>query len=125
MENLGNNPWENKEKVGSLIALIETSKRVLFKPAEFFTNLTIKDSIKEPYSYYYFTTMLASIMAMIVSLIIKPVPHPVFGFFFSLIFMAIVVSFAIFVGAGILHLGVMLLGGKGGYKGTLNVIAYD
>jgi len=120
----GNNPWEDRKNIGFFKALFETIRRVLFKPGEFFSLLVIKDSIKSPYLFYFIVAYISGILSVIVSMILKPVPNPAFTFIFALIFMAVISSFAIFIGAGILHLGVMMLGGKGGYKGTLNVLAY-
>lgn len=129
MENTSNivpssNPWEDRKSIGFFKALFGTIKRVLFKPGEFFSLLVVKDSIKSPYLFYYIVAYISGILSVVVSMIIKPVPNPTFTFIFSIIFMAVITSFAIFIGAGILHLGVMMLGGKGGYKGTLNVLAY-
>lgn len=119
-----NNPWEDRKSIGFFKALFETIKRVLFKPGEFFSLLVVKDSIKSPYLFYYIVAYTSGILSVIVSMAIKPVPNPAFTLIFSVIFMAVITSFAVFIGAGVLHLGVMMFGGKGGYKGTLNVLAY-
>jgi len=118
-------PWQNRSSIGFFKAMWETIKYALFKPNEFFDNLTIEKSIKGPYLFYFILSSCGGIIAIAISMLIKPVDAGPLVFIFASVLMIIFSSFGLFVGTGILHLGVMLLRGTGGYKGTLNVLAYS
>ena len=118
-------PWQDRNSIGFFKAIWKTIKYVLFKPNEFFDNLVIENSIKGPYLFYFIVSSCGGIIAIAISMLIKPIEAGPYVFIFASLLMIIFSSFGLFIGSGILHLGVMLLRGTGGYKGTLNVMAYS
>ena len=97
-------PWQKRGDLGFLKAAWETIKYVLLKPGEFFDNLEIKTSIWEPYAFYFFVTLVSGIVSLAVEMLLRR---------------------QLFIAAAVVHLGVVLLGGKGGFKKTFNVLAYN
>ena len=132
MENINNsvvqgasNPWQDRGSIGFFKAIFETIKYVLLKPGEFFDNLEIQNSVKDPYLFYIIVTACASLIAVAVELLFKPGSGSIFIFILSGIFVILIPLIAIYIGAAVLHLGVMIVGGNGGFKGTFNVLAYN
>ncbi|MFA6357936.1 MAG: YIP1 family protein [Candidatus Omnitrophota bacterium] len=117
-------PWQERRSLGFFRASWETIKYVLLRPGEFFDNLEIKNSIKEPYLFYLLVTLVTSIISLVVEIFIKQGLN-FSGFVPASTIILLFVLVGIFVGSALLHLAVMLLGGKGGFKGTFNVLAYN
>jgi len=117
-------PWQDRGKLGMARAIWNTIKFVLFRPREFFENLKIKDSIKEPYLFYFIVSLSAGIIGLAFGMLFEQGANLTVFISVSLILLVFVAT-GIFVTSAILHLGVMLLGGKGGFKGTFNVLAYN
>ena len=116
-------PWQRRQELGFFRALLETIKQILFNPKKFFDTLEIKNSIAEP--FYFFSLIMLPVLAIstIFDLIAKNnlfsekvVSITLVAFLF--------VAIGIFIASAILHLFVLLLGGKGGFKGTFNILAY-
>jgi hypothetical protein len=129
MEDIGNslapkvsNPWQDRGSLGFFKAFWGTIKCVLLKPGEFFDNFQIQASLKEPYLFYLVISWCVGIVSVVTGILLKPKGSP--SIFKSLVIF-LLISIGIFIWSGILHLGVMLLGGKGGFKGTFNVLAYN
>lgn len=112
-------PWERRNEEGFLKSLWETIRQVLFKPAGFFQNLEIKDSYREP--FYFYLTIAVPVLIISIAydmLFRKAISLP------QALIALILVPLLIFIAAAIMHLPVLLFGGKGGFKGTFNVLAY-
>jgi hypothetical protein len=122
LDSKASNPWQARESIGFFRALWKTIKYVLLKPGEFFENLDIQDSIKEPYLFYFIVSFCISIITVAIEILFK---NGAGSFISASLFIFLFISIGIFIGSGVLHLGVMLLGGEGGFKGTLNVLAYN
>lgn len=116
-------PWENRKELGIINAFLQTAKQVLFKPEEFFSNLEIKDSYLSPFYFWFITFFCQSIVQVLYKILFENKRGVSEN---SHVPMAILVlsPLLIFIGAGILHLGVLICRGKGGFKGTFNVLAY-
>lgn len=54
----------------------------------------------------------------------KPIPSPL-PLFMGLLLMPLLIVISLYTGSAIMHLCVLLFGGKGGFKGTFNVLAYN
>lgn len=116
-------PWQDRESLGIWKAIIDTIKLVLLKPGDFFDNLEIKDSIKEPYIFCFIVSLCVGIIGGAIQMLFHQNPNVTF---FMLVVFIIIFSFiGIFISSAIIHLGVMLVGGSGGFKGTFNVLAYN
>lgn len=130
MENTGtdNNqgsqiPWQDRKSLGTWKAIIDTIKYVLFKPGDFFNNLAVKDSITEPYIFYLVVSLVTGIIGGAIQILFKQNANVTP--FMLVIFILIGSFIGIFITSVIIHLSVMLVGGKGGFKGTFNVLAYN
>ncbi|MDD5130352.1 MAG: YIP1 family protein [Candidatus Omnitrophica bacterium] len=130
MENTGTNisqgsqiPWQDRKNLGTGKAIIDTIKYVLFKPNDFFSNLTVKDSLAEPYIFYLIVSLATGIIGGAIQILFKQNENltP-----FMLVILILIGSLlGIFITSAVIHLSVMLVGGKGGFKGTFNVLAYN
>ena len=125
IEQKASNPWQDRDSIGFFKAIGLTIKQVLLKPGQFFDNLVAQDSIKEAFLFYYVVSWSIVVLSMIVDGFLKPEKHGVLSILFVSIFALVLVPIMAFVGTGFMHLGVMLLGVKGGFKGTFNVLAYN
>ena len=122
-------PWEQRNQVGLFKALWETVKQVLLHPGAFFGNLEIKKSIKDSYLFYLIISVPVAIITTSFSLLFKHSPDialvsPSVLSTLIIITIFVVIPVAIFITAAVIHLGVLIFGGKGGYKATLNVVSY-
>lgn len=135
-------PWEQRKELGFFKALWQTIKWVLFKPGDFFDNLEPK-SIWDPFCFLFVIAAFAGVVFGLLMLFfaIQPgfysvgttipgyTPPPVWArimlSFGMIIFYPVVTSISMLIGAAIMHLFVALFKGKGGYKGTFNVLAYS
>lgn len=119
---ISSNPWEQRDTIGLLAALWQTIKKVLLEPDHFFSNLEIKESITEPFMFYLILNMPLAMISIVVNIFINKAMHQPTQEW--QIFLLPVYIIAIFISAGVMHLIVMMFGGKGGFKGTFNVLAY-
>jgi hypothetical protein len=120
-------PWQKRKELGFLKAFWLTIAQVLSKPGKFFDSLEIKDSYLEPLYFCMINYGLIAVLSTVHTIWLRKgitrieslalmVLVPLFVFF---VFPAIIFAMAAFM-----HLAVLLLGGKGGFKGTFNVVAY-
>ncbi len=125
-------------------SLFQTCKEVIFDPMKFYQKLPAKIKYKEPSLFY---LKIQAILMLIIFLLL----FFIFGFFFMLLGIAgqgialfgslgfgfllliAILSFPfilllswgmLFVSAGILHLFVLLFGGKKGYPETFKAVSY-
>jgi len=120
-------PWERRAELGFFKAILETSKQVLLTPGQFFDSYSVKPTYKDPYLYYFVLSLIGLIINTVFQMLMTVFQGGAFAAFVLLgksILSAGVIAVAIFIGAGFAHLFVMMFGGKGGYKGTFDVIAY-
>jgi len=127
-------PWEERATRGWIDALVENVKLCLFEPADFFRRMPRAGDLGSPVLYililgwigggvtqvwqYLFGQWFGSFLGQ---------PPPALGFTIGMIVgfpFGIVIG--LFIGAGILHLGLMIVGGaKSGFESTLRVMAYS
>lgn len=129
-------PWEKRKEIGFFKALWDTIVQILTKPNDFFNNLVVKDSILEPFLFYFVISTAVAIISAIYRIIFPFGPSTsasaegsaiasFFGMVFTIIFIPIVVAISIFVSSAIMHLFVMMFKGEKGFKGTFNVLCYS
>jgi len=117
-------PWENRKELGIINAFLQTAQQVLFKPGEFFNNLEIKDSYLSPFYFFIISFFVQIAAEMIFSILFTH--RKGFGENPAVLIAILVLGpLTIFIGAGFLHLGVLIFRGKGGFKATFNVLAYS
>lgn len=132
-------PWERRQELGLVKAFTDTLLMVLTKPADAFTVMKREGGLGEPLIYaviggsfgvivyFLFVFLLQSIgfmtdsrsaMAGIVGMGI--------GFIFVIILMPVFVAIWMFIGAGILHLCLMIVGGaKQSFETTFRVVCFS
>lgn len=146
-------PWERRAELGGWTASVETMKRVLFEPTDFFrtlrpdgshaTTLTyplILGTLFGVISYIFFFIAFREFMNQIIQTLqsmpkSSSGPPPQFAQFLSqwtwlmlvqgLISVPINVLMGLYVGAGCYHLGLMIVGGnQRNFEATFRVAAY-
>ena len=124
-ENMPAIPWEKRDKIGFLKALLETIRRVLLRPSEFFERLKIKNSYADPLSFY-FVILLVTLGLLALSYLFFPqnASPSITNTIPAGITWLIVMSLTIFIISGIAHVSAKLLGGQHNFKATFNIFAY-
>lgn len=120
--------WQKRKELGAVKALLQTIKEVLLAPAKFFEHL----DTKRPYFETVFFAIPVVLAVMAISLTLS-VPFSkemtVAQYPLTLIILLVAGTISIplmlFIGAAFMHLVVLLFGGKGGYKGTFDILAYS
>jgi hypothetical protein len=137
-------PWEDSG-VGVLAGLVETTKRVLLEPTDFFRRMPVTGGIGRPFTY----ALVLGYLGVAVAAVYNAIMHAVlgttfatftqrpelaryagmleggFGLAVSLILGPVLVAVGLFIGAGITHLCLLLVGGaQRGFEATFRVIAY-
>lgn len=121
--------------------LIEKIKSVLFEPSKFFENLKKEKGIMESLDYLAVLLAFSTVMGVIVNYFLQPkinawlysllgIPllpptmtfwnifvFPLLGYFLALAFS--------FVGAGLLHVWILIFGGKADYEKTYQLSVYS
>ena len=137
------NPWEMRARLGLVRAWWETLKFSLRWPEAFFSRLSGEGGYGGPLLY----AMICQLLVFAVNLVwmlpflfmlpsmamfgLKPAegfslaPLLTVGGFFALVVLtpAAMVAFT-FIAAAVMHLFVLLLGGRGGYQGTFRVVCF-
>ena len=116
-------PWEIRNELGFFNALWQTIKQVLFKPGEFFENLEVKEVYSEPFYFYFIINIIVSLVYLLFESLAGKITSS-FQVILFFILVPILISIGIFIGVGLVHICVMILGGQGGYRGTFYVLAY-
>jgi hypothetical protein len=114
--------------------LLEKIKKVIFHPNEFFESVKTEAGIMEAFKFFVIVSLVYLVFTIILffatpSMIVSGFLS--FGPFSGLlggvsipIFIYISLIVSIFVGAAIIHIVAMLLGGKGDYSATYKALAY-
>ncbi|MGI8820742.1 MAG: YIP1 family protein [Chthoniobacterales bacterium] len=131
-------PWENRAQIGFLTALFETIVVVLMHPSQAFRVMRREGGLGDPVLYALIMGTLGAIVSFVFSFVLHLAGlasrHDAgfasflgfgIGSFVMLLLMPIVLIVLLFIGAGITHLCLMLLGGANRpFETTLRVIAY-
>lgn len=142
----GGIPWDQRDRIGFAAAFVETTRQVLTAPTSFYSRMPVTGGLGSPLLYAVISGWLglaaaAFYQAIWVS-IVGPAALP-FGldrgelsealrFFESwaglvaqVVFGGISVVISVFVGSGIVHLMLLLLGGaRRGFEATFRVVCY-
>ena len=132
MEGIGSviegNPWEKRAELGPLRALWETIKVVLLKPRKFFETLTVKESIGDPFLFYFIVCTVVFFAGLGWSWVFEKAfsvqnPQPALPVWLSVtVFFTTVVG--IFISTFFNQIFVQLFKGHGNWKATFAVLCY-
>ena len=131
-------PWETRRNENFIKALFDTLVLVLTSPVQAFTQMRREGGLLDPLLYAVIIGTIGALASYIYSLIIGLVGvMPRNGGFMSvlggggatsfaaLIFAPVMLVVGLFIGAGIVHLGLMATGGaKRSFETTLRVLCY-
>ena len=131
-------PWERRQEMGFFPAFIETLKLVLLNPTAAFASMRREGGPTDPLLYgviggsigwlfyFIFSLLMGSLGALGNRNGLGGLIGVGFGGIFGLILFPIALTIGLFIGAGIVHLCLTLVGGaKRGYETTLRVLCYS
>ncbi len=139
-------PWENRAQLGFGPAFVETVKLVVTAPADAFARMREKGDLFEALIFGIIPSWIGGVFYSIWSMIfastwIAMMPGPIRDRFGGLmgfgagsvvirvIFLPVFIAIAIAIGAAILHLCLMIVGGlsnsRAGFEGTFRTICYS
>ncbi len=142
----GSTPWERREQIGLLNALVETSKEVIATPGEFFRRMPVTGGIGAPLGYGVIVGYLGLLAKAIYDAVFRAVlgsPFAPFGgrpelqrfaammeggvgLIVQVVLGPVLVVIGIFIAAGIFHLLLMVLGGaRRDFEATARVVCYS
>ncbi len=132
-------PWENREAIGSVSALIETVKQVLLTPDGAFRVMRREGGLLDPVLYALVLGLLTAVVSFCYSLgfhalglgmgsrgALGSLVGAGGASFMMLICMPFIILICVFIGAGLIHLSLMLLGGANqSFETTVRVFCYS
>lgn len=130
-------PWEERERLGIINSIISTLKESLLRPSDFFRKMPVSGGLGSPLFYAIILGTLGIMFALIWQIlfggVIEMVAQPPGirreygpGYLLALAILSpILVIIVVFIGSGILHLSLMIIGGnKKGFEATFRVVSY-
>jgi hypothetical protein len=142
----GQTPWERRDAIGFINALIETTKQVLSQPAAFFRSMPVTGGLGGPLLYAVIVGYIGLFASTIYNLVFRSVLSSSLsrmggnsdlerlagymqggaGLVMNLILGPLFIVIALFVSAGIFHLVLLALGGAArGFEATFRVASYS
>ena len=143
----GGTPWERREVIGFVAALVETTQGVLLRPTEFFEQMPVTGGVGGPLLYAVILAYLGLVAATLYNLVFRSIVGSTFGAFqgrmaeferfghyleggvgavAQLVTGPVWIVIGVFVFAGVLHLLLMLVGAAPrDFEGTFRVVAYS
>jgi hypothetical protein len=140
----GTIPWEDRDRLGFLSALLENTKQVLTESTDFYRRMPITGGLGSPLLYALIIGYIGLVASTIYSAIFNSVAGSAFrdmegqfgqlapylqgggSLVLNLIFGPVFLVIGVFIGAGIVHLGCLLMAGGGrGFEATYRVVAYS
>jgi hypothetical protein len=131
-------PWEHRQQLGFVKAFFDTMMLVLTKPVEAFGMMRREGGLVEPLIYAVIGGTAAKIVATLIFLPLHAIGFMAnresgaigmmgsgFGLIISLILWPLWLAIGMFVGSGLIHLSLMLLGGaKKPFEATFRVCCF-
>jgi hypothetical protein len=139
-------PWEERERIGAVSALVDTTKLVLLSPSAFFRAMPVGGGIGAPLLYAVIVGWIGIVVASFYQAVFRSILGPgtsTFGerpelvamvgflqswagFAAQVVFGGVMVVIGVFVWAGLLHLVLLLLGGaRRDFEATVRVVCYS
>jgi hypothetical protein len=143
---VGGTPWDERERLGIATALVDTTRMVLTRPAEFFRVLPRSGGIGEPLLYAVIVGWLGVVAASLYGAIFRSIvgsslaafgdrpelaamiswAESWVGFVVQVVFGGVFVAVGVFITAAIVHLSLLLLGGaRSGFEATFRVVCFS
>lgn len=139
MEPAAGLPWEHREELGFLKAFFLTVSLLITRPGEAFTRMRPEGGLKDPLLFGVIGGSAASVVSLFFQMLLESIPgypgnNEMFHLFglnqwvlliiFSVL-SPISVLLGIFIGSGILHLSLMIVGGaERPFETTFRVVSY-
>ncbi len=136
----GKTPWEDRDQLGSLQALIKTLNEVLFRPTEFYRKMPVTGGLTDPLLFALILGMFGIIFSKLWQIATKGAMEGILpgmvggarydmlqgpGLAFTAFFSPLFVILILFLSAGILHACLVLVrGATTGFEGTFRVVSY-
>ncbi len=132
-------PWEHRDEIGLFKAFFHTVSLLITRPGEAFTRMRLEGGLMDPLLFGLIGGCIAYVVSLVFQVLLESIPgYPgdnamfhIFGLnpWVLLVIFAVVspvsVLLGLFIGAGILHLCLMLLGGANRpFEATLRVVCY-
>ena len=131
-------PWDEREQKGLLSAFVETLMMVLTKPEAAFTAMKREGGFGEPMLFAVIGASSGAIVAFLFSFALQSIGISTggknglaylagfgIGSLFFIILIPLFILLGLFIGAGILHLCLMIVGGaKQSFETTFRVLAF-
>jgi hypothetical protein len=143
----GGAPWERRGEIGFAAALVETTQQVLLRPTEFFSRMPVAGGIGSPLLYAVILGYLGLVAATLYNLVFSSIMGSSFrnfggryadlerfqdlleggvGATIQLVTGPLWIVVGAFVGAGILHLLLLVLGAANrDFEATFRVVCYS
>jgi hypothetical protein len=139
-------PWDQRDRIGLLTALVDTTRLVLTRPGEFFRSMPVSGGIGGPLLYAVIIGWLGLVAASLYQAIFRSIvgsslaalgDRPELaamigwaeswaGFVAQVVFGGVFVAIGVFVVAAIVHLMLLLLGGaRNGFEATFRVVSFS
>jgi len=138
-------PWDDRTRIGFFDALVETTRQVLVAPGAFFRAMPPSGGMGSPLLYAVIIGWIGLVAAALYQALFRSIVGTSFGalgdrpelapmlawvagwggFVFQVVFGAVFVVIGVFIGAGVLHLMLLLLGGaRRSFEATFRVVTY-
>ncbi len=131
-------PWDRRQELGFFPAFFETFKLVLLNPTAAFTNMKPEGGMTEPLIFAVFGGSIGFVFNILFTLLMSSFGMMSdrnalaglmglgIGTIFIIIFMPVFIAFGLFIGAAILHLCLILVGGaKRSFETTFRVLCFS
>jgi hypothetical protein len=141
----GRTPWDERDRIGLLSALVETTKQVLLEPTVFFRSMPVSGGIGSPLLYAVIVGWIGLVATALYQAVFRSIAGSSFagfgerpelaamfgwaeswaGFFVQAVFGGVFVVIGVFLSAGVLHLMLLLLGGaRRDFETTARVVCF-
>ena len=139
-------PWEERDRIGFGSALFDTTRQVLTEPSAFFRAMPVTGGMGSPLLFGVIVGWIGLVAASFYQAVFRSVVGPSFAafggdrpevaallgwvegwgaFVAQVVFGGVFVVIGIFIGAGIIHLMLLLLGGaRRGFEATFRVACF-
>ena len=129
-------PWDRRQELGLFPAFLETLKLVLLNPTTAFSAMKTEGGLSEPLIYAVIGGSVGFIVYFLFSLFMSSfglmgshnelasVLGVGMGAIVFIIFMPLLIALGIFIGSGIVHLCLTLVGVRDGFETTFRVVCF-
>lgn len=131
-------PWDRRQELGLVTAFFETLKLVLLSPGTAFTAMKPEGGLAEPLIFALLGCSIGCVVYFLYSLLLSSfgimgdrnalagLTGMGIGAVFILLFIPVFVTFGLFLGAAVVHLCLMLVGGaKRTFETTFRVVCFS